>query len=161
MVELVSGLADGLTAYGAFSKPYLLFGHSLGAWIAYELLAELMRRHETPPLLLIVSGMRAPHLSAAEHDADRVAPTIAHLDTPDFWSHFERRYGRNPDLSDPLAREFVLPLLRADFELLEAVRRCDRSPRHPSCAHLLCPVSLSRARSMFQLAEPTSRCLAL
>ena len=160
MVELVSGLADGLTAYGAFSKPYLLFGHSLGAWIAHELLAELMRRHETPPLLLIVSGMRAPHLSAAEHDADRVAPTIAHLDTPDFWSHFERRYGRNPDLADPLAREFVLPLLRADFELLEAVRRGDCPPLHPSCAHLLC-FSLSRARSTFQLAEPTSRCLAL
>ena len=136
MAELITGLADGLTAYGAFSKPYVLLGHSLGAWVAYELVAEVLRRGARAPLTLVVSGVRAPHLSALEHDADQEAPALAGLDDKSFWRHFERRYGRNPDLADELAASFVLPLLRADFALLEqyAPTRTEPLP----CAIIAC-----------------------
>lgn len=119
MVECVSGVVDGLIKYGAFKKPYVVLGHSLGAWVAYEVLAELLRRGVQAPLLLVVSGMRAPHLhDPAAHDADRTAPTISGFPDDVFWQHFERRYGKNPDLEGKM-KEFVLPLLKADFKILE------------------------------------------
>jgi thioesterase domain-containing protein len=87
MAELIKGLADGVKAYGALSKPYVLFGHSLGGWVAYELAAELLKRGEPAPQLFVVSGVRAPHLSALEHDADKIAPSIAHMPDAEFWTH--------------------------------------------------------------------------
>lgn len=42
--------------------PYALFGHSMGAGVAFELARALRRRGSMLPQLLIVSGARAPHL---------------------------------------------------------------------------------------------------
>lgn len=118
MASLVRSLVDGLLEYGAFAKPFVLLGHSLGAWVAFEILAELLRRAKAGHcLLLIVSGARAPHLYALEHDADRVAPAFAATPPAEFWEHFERRYGKNPDMEGML--DFALPLLRADFGIVE------------------------------------------
>jgi medium-chain acyl-[acyl-carrier-protein] hydrolase len=120
MGTLVSGLVDGLSELGAFSKPYVLLGHSLGGWVAYEILAELIRRgKEGLAQLLIVSGVRAPQLSALEHDADKERPAFAHLSDEEFWSNFERRYGRNPELQGEAMMRMVMPLLRSDFSILE------------------------------------------
>ena len=35
MAEMVADLSKGLADYGAFDLPYVLLGHSLGAWCAY------------------------------------------------------------------------------------------------------------------------------
>lgn len=93
--------------------PYVLFGHSMGALVAYEL-AERLRRSGRPlPAALVVSGRRAPHLPSirpAVHDAsDRVF--IAALEE---YQGMPQRVLRDPDM---LA--MVLPALRADFELME------------------------------------------
>ena len=122
MEILVADLCEGLRGAGAFDLPYVLLGHSLGAWVAFELCASQLRDRRRAPSLLIVSGARPPHLSALEHDADRSQPAISHLPDAEFWAHFERRYGRNPDLDDPsgMVKSFVAPLLRADFKILES-----------------------------------------
>ena len=36
-----------------------------------------------------------------------------------FWEHFERRYGKNPDLADVNVKAFAEPLIRDDFRLVE------------------------------------------
>ncbi|KAG2448084.1 hypothetical protein HYH02_007109 [Chlamydomonas schloesseri] len=71
------------------------------------------------PAHVFVSGIRAPHLSAAGHDLE---PTRLHtLADPDaFWAAFTQRYGNtNPLLADPRVRQLVWPVLRADFQLAE------------------------------------------
>jgi surfactin synthase thioesterase subunit len=70
------------------------------------------------PRKLYVSGNRAPHLSGPPHDPDRESPSIAELPEGEFWACFERRYGANPDLASPHIRRYILPLLRADFQLV-------------------------------------------
>ena len=120
MQELVRVVFDGLVEYGAFTKPYVLFGHSLGALVAFELLAEALRQGHRTPSLFIASGARPPCLSALEHDADSQQPAISKLPDAEFWQSFESRYGRNPDLALPMVQNMVLPLLRADFGILEA-----------------------------------------
>ena len=113
MRACVTDMKSGLASVLASPTPYVLLGHSLGALMAYELACE------TKPLALVVSGTRAASLSSLDHDVDREAPSLSELDSRDFWHHFERRYGSNPDLQSEGVKRYVEPMLRADFKLLE------------------------------------------
>lgn len=100
--------------------PYTVFGHSMGAWVAFELAQEARRLGMPLPAMLIVSGNRAPHLAGPQHDVD---PTVMHtLCYKDFWPAFEHRYGTNPDLADDRVSQMVWPSLQADFRLVETYK---------------------------------------
>ena len=90
MRQLVTALVDAL-AETLREKPFVVFGHSLGAWMAYEVCVELQKRRGPQPVGLVVSGARAPQLADPENDADRVQPRMAELPSAAFWAHFERR----------------------------------------------------------------------
>ena len=99
--------------------PFAVFGHSMGAWLAFEWLQELGRRRRTSPVMSFFSANRAPQLSCAEEDTDRETPMLSRCSPEEFWRAFERRYGKNPVLQDKAIREYVLPLLQTDFGALE------------------------------------------
>ena len=113
---------------------YALFGHSLGAWLAYEIACEVFRRRRERgdvipmPTKLYLSGNRAPCLAGPDRDPDRENPTIANLPESRFWSAFERRYGANPALRSPEMRARIIPVLRADFRLAETYRPTNLGP---------------------------------
>jgi len=54
-----------------WQRPYALFGHSLGAFVAFEM-TRLLQRDGTPPVHLFVSGSRAPHLPPPADPAYRL-----------------------------------------------------------------------------------------
>ncbi len=88
MQELVKGIVDNLL--NEFRKqPYCILGHSLGAWIAYEVVCELRRRHEPLPLKMYVSANRAPHLFSKDHDVDPIH--LHKLSYEAFWKAFTNR----------------------------------------------------------------------
>jgi len=58
MRPLVEALAAAIAAY--LDRPYALFGHSMGAVVAFELARELRRRGQPAARVLIASGARAP-----------------------------------------------------------------------------------------------------
>jgi surfactin synthase thioesterase subunit len=60
---LTTSLADLVTAQ-ADPRPFALFGHSLGALLAFTTACRLQRAHRRPPALLAVSGFPPPHLGA-------------------------------------------------------------------------------------------------
>lgn len=97
--------------------PFCILGHSLGAWIAYELVQELRKAHEPLPLKLYVSANRAPSLHRKEHDVDPIR--LSGLGYDAFWDAFFRRYGRNKDLESEGIRKFLYPMLKDDFAMLE------------------------------------------
>jgi medium-chain acyl-[acyl-carrier-protein] hydrolase len=69
------------------------------------------------PVAIYASANRSPTLCGVHHDVD---PTALHQLPPnEFWPAFERRYGINPDLKDAAVRKFVLPMLKADFSVIE------------------------------------------
>ncbi len=120
MAPLVDAVVDGLRPH--LDMPFALFGHSLGALIAFE----VARRLDGEPLLrrLFVSARRAPHLT------EPLAP-IAQLPADKFAATVQQRYGGIPDavFACPDLLEFLLPRLRADFEILESYRsQSDASP---------------------------------
>ena len=123
MAELVGDLVTAVMP-ALETKPFVVLGHSLGAWMAFEVCNEIERRRGPKPLCLIVSGCRAPQLhEPLEHDADRVMPCLHDLPKGSgpgsFWEHFDRRYGKNPDLASDGVKDYVEPLLRSDFKILE------------------------------------------
>lgn len=109
-------------------KPFVLFGHSLGATIAFELAQKLNEQFELQPLHLFVAGRHAPHLPDEN-------PPIHHLPVNQFKEELRRLNGTAPEvLEHPELFQFVLPLLRADFELCETYEYAQREP-------LQCPIT--------------------
>lgn len=59
--DLTNDLLSALIPF--LDKPYVLFGHCMGALLAYDLVLKLMKRNVRMPERLYVSASRAPHSS--------------------------------------------------------------------------------------------------
>jgi surfactin synthase thioesterase subunit len=93
-------------------RPVALFGHSMGALIAYEV-ALMLTTMSMPPIHLFVSGASAPH--------DRTPRCIADADDQTFLSELRRIGGTDSEsLADPELRELFMPYIRNDFRLVES-----------------------------------------
>jgi medium-chain acyl-[acyl-carrier-protein] hydrolase len=94
-------------------RPFALFGHSMGAAIAFELARRFAASPLGRPLRLCVSGRRAPHLSARRR-------SFYDLPEDEFVRVIAAMNGTPADvLRDDAMRRLFLPCLRADFELIE------------------------------------------
>jgi medium-chain acyl-[acyl-carrier-protein] hydrolase len=111
---LVQAVASAITPY--LDRPFAFFGHSMGAIISFELSRLLGERDRIAPAHLFISGRRAPQLQRDEE--------ITHnLPESHFISHVRNLNG-TPDevLEHPELMELMLPLLRADFSIVETYR---------------------------------------
>jgi surfactin synthase thioesterase subunit len=125
--ELLPPMFEALRPYA--DRPFALFGHSLGAIVAYEMARLFCDSATGPPMRLFVSGRRAPQLPA------RHGPRHTLTDA-DFIDVLTRLGGTPPEvLAQPGMAELFLPSLRADFQLNETY---DPEPARPPLA---CPVS--------------------
>jgi surfactin synthase thioesterase subunit len=110
--EIVAALLPAVRS--AADLPYAMFGHSLGALVAFELTVALEREGDRAPSHLFVSGRRPPD------EADPV-PRIYNLPDPEFLDELQRRYGAVPDIvrQEPDLVALLLPVLRADVRAYE------------------------------------------
>ncbi|MBB5081859.1 thioesterase II family protein [Nonomuraea endophytica] len=103
----IAEIADEVAA--ATAEPYALYGHSMGARLAFEVVRELRRRGLRRPSRLYVGGAHPP---------DRRVPLAAAVDLPDdaFIDQLVRRAGALLELKHlPELRELMMPVLRSDF----------------------------------------------
>ena len=110
--EIVDGLMEELG--GDLGRPYAVFGHSMGALLAYEWVRRIAAEGLPRPTRLIVSGRDAPHHPAAQRSLHR-------LEDVAFVEALGKKYGGLPEgfLEDVELREVFLPILRADLEVVE------------------------------------------
>jgi len=127
MKALVNAIADQIQREPRC--PYAFYGHSMGAVISFELARELRLRYGTEPAALFLSGRRAPHV---------LRSTAPSFDLPDdqFIAELRRLNGTPEEvLSDRKLLDLFLPLLRADFQVIEAYR-------YQVQARLSCPMTV-------------------
>jgi medium-chain acyl-[acyl-carrier-protein] hydrolase len=110
---LVTAAADVLERVGD-ARPYAVFGHSMGALIAFELVRELRRRGRPLPVALVASGRNAPHMPPRD-------PLMHPLPHDEFVARL-RRFQGTPEavLEHQELMDMLVPLLRADFAVNEA-----------------------------------------
>jgi surfactin synthase thioesterase subunit len=119
MDDYVAALDEALR--GPPGLPLAIFGHSLGALIAFELTRRL-EANGRPPVHVFLSGLQAPHLPPLEPDV--------HALPDDKLVDRLRRLNGTPEevLQNPTLLELLLPAIRADFKLLETYRFAEGPP---------------------------------
>ncbi len=108
---LIQTLTPALLPY--LDRPFMFFGHSVGALISFEVARQLRRLAHLTPFHLIASGRQAPQLLAS-------APPIHQLPDADFLEKL-RAYNGTPAivLENVELMNLFMPILRADLALNE------------------------------------------
>lgn len=120
MEPLIEALADHLFPY--LVKPFVFFGHSMGALINYELAHFLHQWIDLCPCHLFVSAHRAPYLPNPYkpiHDSSE--HTL--IENMRMLNGTPLEVLQNKDLM-----QLVLPTLRADFAICETYHYISRDP---------------------------------
>jgi surfactin synthase thioesterase subunit len=108
---LATQLVDALAELPC--SPYALFGHSMGALVAFEMSHQLASRGAPLPGLLMVSGHGAPSLPSTDK------PVHARPDH-EFIARLRELNATPPEILEmPELLELMMPILRADFRAAE------------------------------------------
>jgi len=102
---------------GAWDRPFVVFGHSMGGFLAFELNRRLQEICVRLPEALIVSAVVAP-------DAIKVVPSRERpLSDAEILERI-RSLGGTPEnlLNHPEMRDLILPVVRADLNVVETYR---------------------------------------
>jgi medium-chain acyl-[acyl-carrier-protein] hydrolase len=126
VADLVGDVAEAFS--DRMDVPFVFFGHSMGALVAFLLARELRRRHQAGPELLMVSGRRAPQ----RPDPD---PPIHALPQAEFVDKI-REFNGTPEavFQNEELLQLLIPVLRADFALCETYDYEEEEP-------LTCPIT--------------------
>jgi medium-chain acyl-[acyl-carrier-protein] hydrolase len=120
LAELIQTLGPQLLP--ALNLPFAFFGHSMGALIAFELCHWLRQTVQLTPAHVWVSAARAPHLSIS-------LPLMHTLCDADFIDRLKGYQGTPASvLNNAELMGLMLPMLRADFTLLETYRHQPKAP---------------------------------
>lgn len=95
-------------------QPFAIFGHSMGALLAFEWARKLESAQGPKPLHVFVSGRRAP-------DCLHEGPLLTPLPDPEFLQVLASVYHGLPDelLQEKELMDVMLPVLRADLAVVE------------------------------------------
>ncbi|MFF3909862.1 thioesterase II family protein [Streptomyces sp. NPDC001848] len=121
VADAVAELTPKILADAGERAAIALFGHSLGAVLAYEIARELERIGHPGLCHLFVSGSPGPHHGRAERATG--------LADEEFLAGVQRFAGyRHAAFDDPELVEVLLPVLRADVEMHENYRATGTEP---------------------------------
>ena len=141
--SVVNNLVENFSNY--LDKPFIFFGHSVGALISFELVRALRKEKYPLPCHLIVSGTRAPHLPSRRKK-------IHNLSDSEFVSELVS-YNGIPSglLEDKELLSLLIPVIRADFTISETYTYSDSSP-------LSCPITAFGGMSDPYLSQKELSC---
>lgn len=118
---LLDALLVDITPY--LDRPFAFYGHSLGGLIAFGLARALRSQSARLPIHLFISSRRAAHLPDPH-------PSIHGLRDVAFAEAVQQRYNGIPVeiRRDPELMALFLPILKADFSILETYQYTPEPP---------------------------------
>jgi surfactin synthase thioesterase subunit len=121
MRAMVIEIADSIAPH--VERPFALVGHSMGAWIAFELARELRRRGEPLPCVLVATASPAPQ-------RQRTDTPIHTLPDDELVVEMSRRFGGIPAevQGNQELMQLLLPAVRADMRLVETYEYIKETP---------------------------------
>jgi surfactin synthase thioesterase subunit len=129
--DLADQIFDALSFLG--DRPLALFGHSMGAVLAYEVAMRMQDARLPPPVHLFASGRRAPSRYRDERVHQQSDARIV--------SELRTLSGTNAAmLADPEVLEMIMPAVRSDYRAVETYR-------HDPGRKLDCPVTVLTGES--------------
>ena len=113
-------------------KPFAVFGHSMGAIIAFEMARQIRLKYNISPAHLFVSARGAPSVTIKRN------PPFHCLSDSEFVKCIQNLDGTPKEvLNNPELLELLLPIMRADFEINETYLYTTEKP-------LDCPITAFR-----------------
>lgn len=117
LFERIEPLVDAVTKalLDEWSQgPFALYGHSMGGCIVFELARRLRQLRGPQPVAVAISGRPSP-TSGVERER-----RLSEMSDDDLWSELAVYNGTPPELlADPEVRRFFLPIVRADFTIVD------------------------------------------
>lgn len=124
---LVAALASALWPH--LAMPFAIFGHSMGALVAFELARYLRRQQGPRPVYLFVAGFRAPQIPDPH-------PMYHQLPDDGFVAKLRDLEGTPEEVFQHAElMQLLLPVLRADFAVAETYVYTPEEP-------LECPITI-------------------
>lgn len=119
--ELAEDTVAAVRAVAA-ERPYVLFGHSMGGWMAFDVAARIEERGGPVPAALVVSAANAPSRGLTPQD---MFPS--HDDSDLQLLDWMRAFGLMPQhvIGDPDLQDMALELMRADIAVRDTFRHRD------------------------------------
>jgi medium-chain acyl-[acyl-carrier-protein] hydrolase len=119
MNEIIESLLENFMDY--LDIPFVFFGHSIGALIAFEFAYMLQNKNIIGLKHLIISGNKPPHIALKKF--------ISHLSTEQLIVEM-KKYNGIPDeiINNNEFIEIFLPIIRADFFISETYKYKHTSP---------------------------------
>jgi surfactin synthase thioesterase subunit len=116
-----------------FDRPVVIWGHSLGGIVAWEVIRRLRERHFLEPIHFMVTGTAAPHLITRWQTREVMLKAMVADNTPEYLVSLSRF------VDDLEFFKALIPRMRRDWALLQSYR-----PEHT--LPLNCPITAFAAR---------------
>lgn len=113
MEELTTQLAYAITAY-AKGRKYILYGHSMGAAIAFKTAYQIEKNYEHTPIMLLVSGRHSPCVDIKDRYQTDMDDSIL-LHELEVMGGTPKIILENKEIMDAL-----LPFIKNDYKLNES-----------------------------------------
>ena len=117
-----------------FDRPVVIWGHSFGGIIAWEVIRQLYDQHRCEPFHFVVTGTEAPHVVPMWQKREIMLKAMVPDNSPEYLLS-QSRFVDDPDFF----KRIIVPGMRRDMPLLQSYRFRPSSP-------LNCPMTAFAAR---------------
>ncbi|WP_046759069.1 thioesterase II family protein [Kordia jejudonensis] len=96
----------------ATKEPYIIYGHSMGSMVAYQICRKIEQQGLPLPAKLIINGVKGP-----QYTKEKV---LSNLPDAEFWEEITKLGGIPKEIgNEPELIDFFAPILKADYKCVE------------------------------------------